>query len=87
MRYVSYAAARPRAELPLLLRLISGAIVEENDGIVAVSSAKWGEYRGVLRADHLELIGWSLRWPNPRVGRPFDHLGFWHDTVGEWFGG
>ncbi|PWO00652.1 alpha/beta-hydrolase, partial [Tilletiopsis washingtonensis] len=28
-----------------------------NDGLVSCSSAEWGEYRGTLAANHLELIG------------------------------
>lgn len=28
-----------------------------NDGIVSVSSAKWGEFRGEIEADHLQQIG------------------------------
>ncbi len=29
----------------------------ENDGVVTVESAKWGDFKGVLEADHLDLIG------------------------------
>lgn len=28
-----------------------------NDGLVPVSSAKWGEFRGIVRGDHIDLIG------------------------------
>ncbi len=28
----------------------------ENDGIVSVDSAKWGDFRGVLNVDHWDLI-------------------------------
>lgn len=33
-----------------------------NDGLVSVSSSKWGEYRGTLiNVSHLELINWTNR--------------------------
>jgi len=32
----------------------------ENDGMVALESAKWGNYRGVLEADHLDMIGFFM---------------------------
>lgn len=31
----------------------------DNDGIVSVSSSKWGTYVRTLNADHLEQIGWK----------------------------
>jgi hypothetical protein len=31
----------------------------DNDGLVSVSSAEWGERIAVLPADHLDLIGWG----------------------------
>jgi len=37
----------------------------ENDGLVSVESARWGEYKGTLvGASHLDLINWTnrLRW-------------------------
>ncbi|EJU00116.1 alpha/beta-hydrolase [Dacryopinax primogenitus] len=39
----------------------------ENDGLVSVESAKWGEYEGTVRnVNHLDLIGWvnpaRYRW-------------------------
>jgi triacylglycerol lipase len=29
----------------------------KNDGLVSTSSAKWGNFRGILRSDHIDLIG------------------------------
>ncbi|MCB9761475.1 MAG: hypothetical protein H6739_16650 [Alphaproteobacteria bacterium] len=44
----------------------------DNDGLVGVESAQWGDYRGVLPADHLNEVGWfSNDWTSP-----FDHLAF-----------
>lgn len=48
----------------------------ENDGMVAVSSAKWGEYKGTLEADHLDLGGLTV----DDSATKFDHLKFL-DTV------
>ena len=31
----------------------------ENDGLVSVSSAKWGEYLGTLEMDHADMINWG----------------------------
>jgi triacylglycerol lipase len=75
--YSSYGSCRTLDELPFWLRRYGRAIPEDNDGMVPVSSAKWGRFRGVVQADHLELIGWSIALPDAQSGRPFDHLAFW----------
>lgn len=82
--YTSYAGARPAADMPLLLypwtRMIA-ADSGDNDGMVSVASAQWGTFKGTLRADHFELAGWSITWPNTRKARPFNHVQFYHDLV------
>lgn len=30
----------------------------DNDGLVSVKSSQWADYRGTLKASHLDLIGW-----------------------------
>jgi len=45
----------------------------ENDGMVPVSSAKWGEFRGVIDADHLDIGGTKMGDSGPDQ---FDHLKF-----------
>jgi len=45
----------------------------ENDGVVPVSSAQWGDYKGTLDADHLDLVGLKLE---DAARSKFDHLGF-----------
>ena len=52
-----------------LLELTDGA----NDGMVPVSSAKWGDFRGELPADHLDEVGQIAQTNNPS----FDHLAFY----------
>ncbi len=68
-------------ELPFWLRPYGRVIREDNDGMVPVSSTKWGQFRGIMRADHLELIGWSIDLPDARSKRPFDHLAFWSEAA------
>jgi triacylglycerol lipase len=81
--YSSYASCRPANELPFWFRPYGRAIQEDNDGMVPVSSAHWGNFRGIVRADHLELLGWSLGLPDAQSARPFDHLRFWTRAAAE----
>ena len=52
----------------------------DNDGAVAVSSSKWGDFRGVLDADHLDLIGIKFEDADT-IG--FDYQKFLETTVSE----
>jgi triacylglycerol esterase/lipase EstA (alpha/beta hydrolase family) len=52
-----------------ILLSISG----ENDGIVPVSSAPWGDYRGEVPADHFDEVGQLFGVTNEN----FDHLAFY----------
>jgi len=77
VRYLSHAGARPEAETPLWARRFQRMLADsdgDNDGQVSVTSARWGDFRGVVRADHWELIGWNLGLARARVARPFPHL-------------
>ncbi|TKA51728.1 hypothetical protein B0A55_12243 [Friedmanniomyces simplex] len=65
--YYSYGATlRPR--LTSVFRKSHSVVQAEegpNDGLVSVSSAKWGTYKGTLDdVSHLDLINWTnkLRW-------------------------
>jgi triacylglycerol lipase len=70
--YASYAGrvARKRQLNPLLLptHVFLNERAGENDGIVPVSSQRWGDVLGVIDADHWAQIGWS---------RHFDALAFY----------
>jgi len=59
VRYFSVSACRPRSAVPAFLQH-SHAIVfrheGENDGVVSIVSAKWGEHLGTWPVDHLHLI-------------------------------
>jgi len=48
-----------------------------NDGLVTVDSAKWGDYRGEMIADHIDEVGQILGVTDPK----FDHLAFYRDRV------
>lgn len=69
VRYFSFGAALDRAG-PWLLSPFRASHAElartqgegDNDGLVSVRSAMWGDYRGTVRGvSHLELIGWENR--------------------------
>lgn len=45
----------------------------ENDGVVLVSSARWGEFLGIIPADHFDEVGQIA----DAVPAPFDHRGFY----------
>ena len=57
---------------------------QENDGWVTVESAKWGDFRGEIPADHADQIGHDLSFRHhfPWIFRPvFDHLSFYAQVV------
>jgi triacylglycerol lipase len=37
----------------------------------------------MVRADHIELLGWNLGLPDGRIARPFNHLQFWKKVAAE----
>jgi len=82
--YRGYSAARRINELPWLTRRFGRLIAEvegENDSQVSVTSARWGEDMGTLKADHFELIGVNI-WLNPFSERiRFDHLPVYRDIA------
>ena len=84
VEYNSYAGARPIDEMPPWYRPWTRLIANrkgDNDSQVPVESARWGQFIRELRADHLELVGWSLALPSRTRQRPFDHIGLYHEIV------
>lgn len=82
--YESYAGCRPVDELPFWCRDWSRKLSEvsgENDGQVPVLSTKWGVFSGVMHADHIELAGWNLGFPNKSFERPFNHTLFYRKVL------
>ncbi len=64
-----------------------------SDGVVPTMSQVWGEFRGVIRADHLDVLGHYLRGPFDvrdgadwfGSGAKFDREAFewlWEDVAG-----
>lgn len=49
----------------------------DNDGMVPVSSAPWGDYMGEIPADHFDEVGQLLGVTGPN----FNHLEFYHDVM------
>jgi triacylglycerol lipase len=81
--YQSYAGSRPMSEIAAVLRHFGRVIPGEHDGLVPLESARWGSFRGILRADHFELVGWNLGVANAAIARPLAHLDFWLRTDAE----
>lgn len=82
--YQSFAGSRPTSEMPPWFRAWARMLDERagaNDSQVPVASARWGRFRGTLRADHLELVGWSLAPPAAAAGRPFDHMTLYREIA------
>lgn len=49
----------------------------ENDGLVSVESSRWGEFLGVLPADHIDSVGIH----DPTATAPLDHHAFYRDEA------
>ena len=63
VRYLSVSGARPIWQItPLLFQpyWIIRAVEGDNDGLVSVRSARWGEHLGTWPADHLHLLNRRL---------------------------
>ena len=53
---------------------------EPNDGLVTVSSAKWGTFLGCVPADHLDEIG-QLFGAKPGLFNDWKHVDFYMDVI------
>ena len=51
--------------------------VGDSDGMVPVESAKWGDYRGTIPADHMDEVGQIADFFN----LSFDHKDFYLEEV------
>jgi triacylglycerol lipase len=66
-----------------LVPAFSGA-QKPNDGHIPVASAKWGEFRGCLPTDHLDLIGRPAQQNESTLTRTgFDHIAFYRVLADE----
>jgi len=65
-----------------LAYLSRGPEKHPNDGVVPVPSARWGNFRGCIPADHLDLLGlYKDDPPNPKTG--FDFIRFYRTMAYE----
>ena len=65
--------------VPMAAVVAHGKKLDPNDGMATVESAKWGEFRGCVPADHLDEVGQPKdKGMNGHTG--FDHLRF-HRTI------
>ncbi|RKP27161.1 Alpha/Beta hydrolase protein [Syncephalis pseudoplumigaleata] len=74
MLYFSYGAKAPSLSMLHVLRIpweVVDAREGDNDGLVSVTSAHWGNYLGTLDADHWELNN-CWRWMQTRKRANFD---------------
>jgi triacylglycerol lipase len=57
-------------------------VLVPNDGLAAVDSARWGEFRGCLPADHMEQLG-QKNLPRANVRNGFDVARFYANVAGD----
>ncbi|KAF2676966.1 alpha/beta-hydrolase [Lentithecium fluviatile CBS 122367] len=90
IRYFSYGASLEPSRWSIFA--MSHAIIKEmeggvNDGLVSVSSSRWGEYKGTLiGVSHLDLINWTNRlkwffWELTGSKRNFNAIAFYLDIA------
>ena len=60
-----------------LTTTILDQLVGDSDGLVPVDSAVWGDFQGVLPADHIDQIGLT----DPLTTAPLDHRAFYVDEA------
>lgn len=53
---------------------------EPNDGLVRISSSRWGTFLGCVPADHFDQMG-QILGDEPGVGNAWDHLTFYRDLI------
>jgi triacylglycerol lipase len=84
--YRSFAGVRTRKQMPWWWRHWHQLLQQErgdNDGLVNLSSARWGGFEGIETMDHVEATGWNLGWPSRSNHRPFHHFPFYRAIVSE----
>lgn len=57
-----------------------GLALDANDGMATVESARWGEFRGCIPADHLDEVG-QVGDEGPDRHTGFDHLRFYRNVA------
>jgi triacylglycerol lipase len=78
---------RPKADkmhaslVPMAAFVAHGVKLDPNDGMVRVASAKWGDFRGCIPADHLDQVGYEAKGPDARTR--FSHIRFYRNLAFE----
>lgn len=57
-----------------------GTAMEINDGMATIASAKWGNFRGCIPADHLDQVG-QIGDEEPDEDTGFDHIRFYRNLA------
>lgn len=82
LHHVGQSDVMNKQLVPMAAVLAPGASLTPNDGMVTVESAKWGEFKGCIPADHLDEVGQPLRErADKHTG--FDHVRFYRNLVFE----
>lgn len=81
VRYLSFAGVIPSGKT-IFPRTLSWSHIKQlegdNDGLVSIASAQWGEFMGCLASDHGALVGLQIM---PWMKGPFDHLAFFEQLA------
>jgi triacylglycerol lipase len=75
-------ADKMNATLLPMAAIVGGFKLTPNDGMVSVESAKWGDFRGCIPADHLDEVG-QMRHDEPDGRTKFDHVRFYRNVAFE----
>lgn len=67
----------------VFLSILAPWLSGEHDGLVPVTSARWGTFWGCIPADHFDEVGQFLGIATPGPGNPWDHLDFYVQLVDE----
>ncbi|HEY4059846.1 MAG TPA: triacylglycerol lipase [Kofleriaceae bacterium] len=65
----------------LVWKIVGHGGVDANDGVSTVASAKHGEFRGCIPADHMDEVGQVMDTFDPATG--WDHLRFYRNVAFE----
>jgi triacylglycerol lipase len=77
VRYFSVAGRIARSGFDLHWELPSRIVAEaegENDGVVSIASARYGEDCITWEGDHVALVNWSLSGGRPSTDRIVDYV-------------
>lgn len=74
------SSAQLQASAPIVGHGLGNA-ADPNDGMVTVSSAKWGKFMGCVPADHMDEVGQRNGSDRPAIWSRFDHIRFYRQVA------